>query len=471
MFLLLFLGGLQGNIPDSIYAKIQREINLREKDKALKIVRDYLEADTNSEDWLQLARFLRARGIREDSYTLLEEGRKKFKNPRLFSREFYSLYYRKRQYEDALKELVNILREEGNLNWIRREARRLERYLGRKNSIEILNSLSREKPEEPRINYLLADIYLRDGDFKKAAHYLKKAGETRGLVALSEEALLAGEPQIALDILNKIKGSDRNSHWYYLEGKAKVELNDYENATVSLEKALKMGEKSARDILFDILLTKLKDPEKILELTEKDTLNTYRLKAYLALGMFEKAKKLASLGATRNEDMAFFRAYLEMLTGDLTRADSLFKVFIARFPSSKKVNDALFYLELSSLLSNPQGEEVLDIERALLMQKEDVVEKRARDFLRKNQDTPLALYVKLLLADALVRQSRVGEAFGVLQSMKEGKEDFIVARGLLRAYFLARDSIGDIEEAQNILKTLILKFPDSPYADVARSFM
>ncbi len=471
MIPILLTALLFGRVPDSIRIQLQEILRFGNRDSALSIAKRVLQEDNNPKDWQEMARILWSRGAREESYKLLSIGRKKLGNKHLFGRDFYLLYYRKRDYEKALMELVNILREEKRFDWVKREALRLKRYLGAEKSKRILEKLSKEKPTEPKIYYLLSDLYLQERDFKKAANYLHKAGEEKGLIPLAREALSAGENDIATEILDMVDKGDRNAEWFFLKGRVLCEKKEYRKAQQALLKASERGHRKAKEILLNVLLTKLRNPQEVLRLTQLDSINIFRVKALLSLGKEEEAMRLATLGQKKSPEFAFELAYLKILGSDLVGADSAFKAFIMHFPSSDMVNDALFYMEIVNLLSGPGGVDVIKIEKALAMNRPKEAEEKARAFLREYQAGPLSDYTRLLLAKALVQQGKDGEALGVLKGLKEGTEGFIVAKGLFEAYKLARDSIGDPEEAQDILETLILRFPDSPYADVARSLM
>jgi YaiO family outer membrane protein len=121
--------------------------------------------------------------------------------------------------------------------------------------------------ENGDVRFYLGLLYSWDGKYDDARRELAKVHESRPaseevIVAMSNNELWAGNPQAALDILNKaLADNPNNEEFLYLKAKALNNLKHYDEAIAVLNQLLKINPKNekAQSLLASIKVARMKN--------------------------------------------------------------------------------------------------------------------------------------------------------------------------------------------------------------------
>lgn len=390
-------------------------------------------------------------GFEDEGLDLLKEGRAHFKDETLFAQEFYIYYARHRDYENAFYELLNLAG--GGSIWAERELTRYINFLGTRKVEKIVKRWGK-KTGKP-IDEILAKVYIDRGLIDKAIKVLKGERDSL-LMELSKEALIKGKPDVALEALKKIKIESGEREFliasaYKIKGKYKDALNHY-------MKADSLGY-PAKDSIASILINELGKPEDALTLT--DISSHFRLDALIKLGRFEEADT-SVCGFFQDPETIYRCILVKEILGKREELDSLSKIFLKKYPKSDYVNDVLFILyEMNEMMN--RWDVFVEVKKAYLMGEYGKVEKLVK---KHPEDAHLLIYLGL----ALEREGRANESYSIFKKVGEKKE-LRGAYALYKASLVALNELGDKKLAEETLKELILKFPETPYAEVAREML
>jgi predicted Zn-dependent protease len=450
---------------DTLITKIRESLKKKDIEEANHLAEIYLKENKDEGSYLLVSRLFSGAGYREEALYLLKEGRRVLRDETLFAHEFYIDAISKREFKRAVREALNLLLKGRDMRWVEREIIRIKSFLGLEVTVEEIKRW-RKKYKLEEVDDIIASLYINEGKLEEAVKVLGKKGEPSSLERLAEQALREGKFRIALDALNRVGDEHRDPVWFYLYAKAKENLGELEEAAKNYEIAWRGGVGEARIPLFELLLDPLNNPKKVLSLTE-DNPDEWYMRALLRLGRFEEADSLCS-HIVENEEVSFMCAELKLLEGDLGLADSLLREILMKYGRGKRANDALIWLYL---INNYGGESdfllFLDMEKLYLQGKYGELEGRIREILKGK--SRLKPYYLNLYASALLRKGNYNEALSLLLEAGKSGESYIGAKSLLMAARIAEDNLKNRELSKDILRDLLLNYPDSPYAEVART--
>jgi tetratricopeptide (TPR) repeat protein len=395
----------------------------------------------------------------------------------LFARDLYLKALNEKNYPEAVREALNGLLEGESLSWVSREVTRLRRFLGADRCIELVQDWVREHPGTKGANVVLGQLYLDEERLEEASMALRKAEDEQGLLRLADRLSYEGLYELGLDVLNGLPEAQRNELYHQVLGRTLRGLGRYEEAVLAFRRVYEMGGKFGGEALHELVgcyLENLNDPRAVLELTPigGDDLTGYRAQALFLLGETDSALALFEAGGERTRtEHRFFQGKLLFLLGRAVEADSVLKEFIKGAPDARDVTEALFYLEVITSLGTTDGfSNYVELERNLALKRFDDVISHAREHVAQEPDTLLRALEKFTMARALACGDRAGEAIEFFREVGRESPTYVGARSLFEA-FRAAESVGNPDLGKDILRELILEFPDSPYAKVARSYL
>ena len=455
--------------PDTLIQKIRELIKNNNIEKAETLTHQYLQENKNKEAYLLISRLFKNFGYREKGLSILKEGRRVLKDESLFAHEFYIDAISKRDFKTGLKEALNLLAQGKNISWVEREIIRIKKFLGLDATVKEIKRWQKKHKKVEGVKEILASLYISEDRLKDAVEIIGKKGDSKSLEKLALMALKENKPDIALDALNKIKEKERGSSWFFLFGKTMELVGNLEEAVRYYEIAWKSGYEDAKTPLFEILLVPLNDPERVLSLVKIP--DEWYIRALLKLGKFDEAESLC-MYISENEEIAYLCAELTLLQGNILAADSLFREMLVKYGRGNRVNDALLWLYL---INNYGGETdflfLLKMERFYIQGKYTEVEDKIKKILKSKGGSPLIPYFVYLLASTLEKERKYDEAFSLLIEAGNTGENFIGAKSYLKAHQIAKNELKNEELSRDILRKLLLQYPDSPYADVARTYL
>jgi len=455
--------------PDTLIPKIRELIKQQNLEEAEVLAHQYLRESRSEESYLLVWRLFKNLGHRDKGFVFLKEGRKVLKDETLFAHEFYIDAISRRDFKTAIKEALNLLVRGRNISWVKREIIRIKSFLGLDATIKEIKKWKKKHKKVRETDEILASLYINEGRLKDAVKVLGKEGDPVSLERLAEQALKEDKSDIALQALLSIKEKDRENSWHFLYAKIKEKEGKLEEAAENYKIAWMGGYKDAKTPLLELLMDRINDPEGVILLT-KDNPDEWYMRALLRLGRFGEAESLCFY--IKNEEMAYLCAELTLIRGDIEGADSLFNEILRRYGKGERVNDALLWLYL---ISN-YGEETdflyfLEMKNLYLQGKYAELEGKIKDFLKGARDSPLTPHYLYLLGSALEKERKYDEALSFFLEAGKAGESFVGAKSLLKAFHIAKNELKNIEFSKDILRKLLFLYPDSPYSEVARTYL
>jgi tetratricopeptide (TPR) repeat protein len=186
------------------------------------------------------------------------------------------------------------------------------------------------------------------------------------------------------------------------------------------------------------------------------------------LGMRELDRAGSTLARVRQstDRVLLLQAQLAFYRGDMDSCRTLATRLAGQFPQSVVTNDGL---ELALLCSGGARAETLGL--AMLDYEAGAGEpaRRRAAALARGSDA-VAGQAVLLMARLYRREGRPGQAVAVLDSVPAGSGRVAARAGLERAY-VYRDDLNDDGLYRRALEDVVLKYPNSAYAPIARSLL
>ena len=167
--------------------------------------------------------------------------------------------------------------------------------------------------------------------------------------------------------------------------------------------------------------------------------------------------------------LSYKQAINYLAQGELKKADSLFKVAIFEAEESEK-NDIFFHLEL--LIAYGKSPDIIKnygkIESAFLDKDYQRALKEWENTPQDFRKTPPGLYLNAILIEITgdyLNSAKVFEEIG------KQSDPVFTPISLLKAALIHKKNLKNKDKGEQLLIELITKYPQSPYADIARGYL
>ncbi len=375
-----------------------------------------------------------------------------------FLREEYQKALWARDYEQALDVLMRELKIKKDVPYVLSEVRRLKKYLG----ASAFESALKQAGEFKEAHIVRAWLALDAGDWDLAVQEAQKSQDPNLMLDLADRLIQDRAYDLADRLLRILPKSAQNDTYFLLRARVARALGKHKEAETFYERA---GESAHAEYLSYLL--ERQEFAKVLDLATQSQDLPYRVQALLALGRIDEARQLVSVQSDPHSQYLY--ALLELVRGKVQRADTLFQKFVNAFPRSTEADQALFHLEMIRSLRDTQALALyLRVQRALLTQHPDSALQWVESYAAKTpEDRSLRLYLLGQLNETL---QRIDQALGYYHELGDQDSLFLGAFALYRAAKLEMEAVRDTQAALETLKTLIRRFPQSPYAAIARTY-
>ncbi len=362
-----------------------------------------------------------------------------------FGRQHYMEALQRRDFQEALQWLLVTARQSRNLRWALREIRRLAPFVSLEDARKTVKALG----NPPQGLALLSRLALVKGYRQEAYRLALQARDPQTLLLLAREALAEAEVGEALRLLEALPEEQRTPEAWLLLARTYRQLGELERAREAYLRALPEGRREFLEFLLHS--GHAREVPRLADRTTQDLAAW----AWVLLGDTTRAESLArQIPGARGEAL---QIQLAVLRGNLARADTLIRRFALHYPDDPWTAEALTLLDL--LQTDPH----------LLPALQRYLASRfpagagTPDTLTRN---PAARFLAALAAE---RQGRLDRALGLYQEIAASDTSAWAALALYRAGRLFLQSLGDTLKARDLWVQLIQRYPQSPYAAMARS--
>ncbi len=375
-----------------------------------------------------------------------------------FLREQYQKALWARDYERALDVLLRELKVKKDVAYVLSEVRRLKKYLG----ASAFQDALKRAGEFREAHIVRAWLAFDAGDWEQAIQEALKSKDPTLMLDLADRLVQDRQMDRAERLLKVIPKENQTETYFLLRARIARARGQWRKSLEFYEKA----GPSAHPELLETLLEHHQYEEVLRRATQPGDLR-YRVQALLALNRLEEAKQLVS--AQPDPYSQYLNALLELVDGNPARADTLFRNFVNGFPRSAEADQALFHLEILRTFGSSKAFALYQsVQRALLTQRPDSAFPWIEAFQPETpHDQSLRLYLLGLLSE---RVNRVDQALGYYRELGAQDTVFLGAYALYRAAKLEMEAVRDTQAALETLKLLIRRFPQSPYAAIARTY-
>lgn len=364
-----------------------------------------------------------------------------------FGRQHYMEALQRRDYPEALYWLFQVAQRTQDLRWPLRELRRLAPFI----SLEDAQRVRKTLGEFPGSGVLLSRLYLLKGHREEAYREALRARDPETLKLLAREALAESDVADALRLLQALPKEHRDAEAWLLLARGYRQIGDTTAALEAYRHALPQGRRE-----FLSFLLRLGRPQAVLEFADSTTLDLAAW-AHVLQGDTAQAESLARhLTGPTGERL---QIQLALLTGDLARADTLIRRFVLHYPQDPWAAEALTLLDL--LHADPRL--LPEVQRYLWASTTAPEGSTLADTV---PSSPAARYLRARTAEAA---GQWDIALGLYQELAETDSLPWAALALYRAGHLYRDALHDTLTARTLWQQLVQRFPQSPYAALARS--
>ncbi len=452
----------------------------------------------NESSYLLVATEYGKRGMIEEAIEIYLKGRKALDKPQIFSQELINLYDIQGSYGRATREQISWLLQRPQERF-RQVGEKLKEYVNQGGGEETVGALKValvDRPQDPDLNHLLADLLSEVGLPQEALTYYQKvdrltedkgklilsfASESlkRGYVSISLEAyewLLRKHPELGVEATmgmgdcERMMGHPQKAIQRYGEAMEKAKNKNlkaeslYRLGMVELED-LREPEAAAADfglIIRDYSQTKLY-PSALLR--EGDS--------YLLAGQMDKANEFYQLvkkGAALKE-AEFKLCQILYFEGKFDEAQKGFVSLAKGDPQEVYANDAL---EKSIFIEDHlgQGQILHQFAQAELLTLQGNYA-QAADLYRQvadAADSTVSDYALFGLAQALEGDKKYEEAIKALQRLQfEYPHSLLTDRAQERIALVWLKGLNNPSQAIEALQELLTKYPQSILADEART--
>jgi tetratricopeptide (TPR) repeat protein len=439
------------------------------------------------------------RGMIEDAVEIYLQGRKALGKPELFSQELTNLYEIQGNYGRATREQILWLLQKPKKGFHQVGAK-LKGYVNRGGGEETVGALRvalLNRPQDPELNYLLADLLSEVGLPQEALIYYQKVDglkEDKGKLILSfaSESLKKGYISVSLEAYGWIM-----ERYPELGVEAMMGMGDCERRMGQPQKAIqryreameKAKNKSLKaEALYRLGMVELKDlkePEaaaadfgRIIKDYRETRRYLYALlrqgDSYLLAGQMDKARefyKQVKEGTDLKEEAEFQLCQIDYFEGNFDEAQKGFVSLAKEHLKGIYANDAL---EKSIFIEDHKGQVgVLGnfAQAELLVIQGNYSE--ATDLYRQvadMRDSTVSDFALFALAQVLDEEGRYREAMNALQELeREYPGSQLADRAQERIAFIWLKGLNNPSQAIEALQDLLTRYPESILADEART--
>lgn len=395
------------------------------------------------------------RGYRTIADTVIELAIKKW-GVKPFLRQLYLTAVNKREFDRAVKYLLMDLKVNRRVAYVLSELERLRNFV----SDDVIKKAIREVGEFPELHIVLAKLYFNEGNTKRAVSEALASKDDKLMLSLAERLIQESQFNHAIALLDNVKNKDL---WRYHLLRARIyrAIGD-DNIAV---KEYKFAGDSAKGEFFSYLIS-LKKYEMVLNEATPE-FKTFRISALLGLGKIDEARK--ELQDADDNVSLMTRAKLELASGNIGKADTLFQDFVLLYPADTMTYTALFNLEMIRTYGHS---EAFKFYQNLILSSLTGTTDNLIDSLEgfKPEDNKLMSFKLFILGNLKELESRLDQAIGYYSELISRDSTFLAAYALYKKAKIQMEALADTTSAMDTLKELILRFPNSPYADIARTY-
>ncbi len=362
-----------------------------------------------------------------------------------FGRQHYFEALQRRDFPEALRWLFEVARQTGDLRWPLRELARLAPFVDLEDARAVLRSLG----DFEAGHVLLSRLYLLKGRREDAYREALKARDPQTLALLAREALAEADVADALQLLQAIPEDRRGPEAWLLLAQVHRQLGDSRAALEAYRRALPRGRREFLEYLLQLGQTR-----EVPRYADSTTLDLVAWAKVLE-GDTARAESLAArISGPEGERL---RILLALLKGRRARADTLIRRFVLHHPADPWAAEALTLLDL--LQTAP--ELLPEIQRYLTARAPGVPQGSGPS----SHPSPAALFLRARTAE---EQGHLDVALGLYRELAEQDTTSWAALALYRAARIHQDALQDTATARTLWQQLIQRFPQSPYAALAR---
>ncbi|NPV13810.1 tetratricopeptide repeat protein [candidate division WOR-3 bacterium] len=462
--LLTILQRLEGVLPDNgdvVLGTIEALLGLKKKGAARERAQQFFEK------WpgrvMELVETVLRGGEKGWAGQYLEEALRRNGFRVDYAEKLVEIYEMQGRFVAATEKLVEI---------VNYDPRRVNKFLERLNSYGrsgevkgVLNALSKIKDESIRLR-AQAEVRIGAGDELGAVRIIEqglnplervnfargceKKGAWRAALAIYEEQGLSADAARVLRKMGRIdealallaKDTSVAARFEYAEY-ARLEKRDF---------------KGAAQGYCDVLKKRPQDKGALVGLAA----------SLLGLRQLDSARQVLARVESPDDSVLFLQAKVLFYQGKFDSVRVLVRDVNARFPQSLLANDAL---ELGVLTLS--GDRCLELAKAMFDLDAGAVEasrKRAQELTREND--AVAQEAFFLLSQIFCQEGKYREALTVLDSLiARFPKSERAARALLKQAEIYRDNLRDESRFRATVERIVLEFPGSPYAPLARNLL
>lgn len=439
------------------------------------------------------------RGMIEEAVETYLKGRKALDKPHLFGQELINLYEIQGSYGRATREQISWLLQKPKRGF-RQVREKLKDYVNRGGGEETVGALKValvDRPQDPDLNHLLADLLSEVGLPQEALTYYQKVDRLKEdkeklILSFASESLKKGYISVSLEAYRWILG-----RYPKLGVEATLGMGDCErmmgHPQISIQRYREAMEKAKNDSLKAealyrlgmVELEDLREPEaaaayfsRIIKEYSKTKKYPHALlregDSYLLAGQMDKAEefyKMVKKDAALEEEAEFKLCQILYFEGRFDEVQKNFVSLAKGDPQGVYANDAL---EKSIFIEDHKGQvEILHhFAQAELLSWQGNYDK-AIDLYRQVADmgdSTVSDYALFGLAQALEGDEKYKEAIKVLQELEQDyPHSQLTDRAQERIALIWLKGLNNPSQAIDALQELLTKHPQSLLADEART--
>ncbi len=439
------------------------------------------------------------RGMIEEAIRTYLQGRKTLNKPHIFGPELINLYEIQGSYGRSTREQISWLLQKPQRRF-RQVREKLREYInqgGGKETVGALRVTLVDRPQDPDLNHLLADLLSEVGLPQEALTYYQKADrlkEEKGKLVLSfaRESLRKGYPAVSLEAYGWVLQRHPK-----LKVEATMGMGDCERGMGHPEKAVRryreaMEKSPNRDLTAEAIyrlgmveLEDLREPEaaaadfgRIIKEYSRTRRHPYALlregDSYLLVNQMDKAKEFYQLvkqGSTLKEEAKFKLCQILYFEGKFAEAQKDFSSLAKKDPQGIYANDAL---EKSIFIEDHLGRGGIlhQFAQAELLSWQGNYGKAAALYRQVADigDSTVSDYALFGLAQTLEGAKKYEEAIKALQRLQlDYPHSQLADRAQERIAYIWLKGLNSSSQAIAALQELLTKYPQSILADEART--
>jgi outer membrane protein assembly factor BamD (BamD/ComL family) len=400
----------------------------------------------------------------QEAIGFYERYRRLKKSDAYFSEELIRVYQFARNFPGAAAEIVRCIdRTPGSAP---RYERVLASFLTDTDPKVIINEVKKMKSETDRAR-ILARLYLRLKQYGAAAKEFKKSGSKNELTEFARLCVEAGAYEPAEEIYRKL-------NLRFEQAQCLRKLGKFSEAAAVVSKDRSLPSQLERA---GIYLDELKNPKAAEEVYQAilhdepgcQAAQSGLVETLVELGELKQAHDFLLRVSGKTDWAFFYKIEIGFFNGEFDSIPAYALELSQQFPESPLVNDGL---ELA-LLAKESDANLTDYARALF----DCKSSRYDDgiaILKKiiTQNSRLADDSYLLMARCFRGEKEPALALASLQELgKKFPQSPVLPRMRLEQAVIYQEDLKDLKFAKKTLEDLIVDYPDSPQACIARNLL